>query len=163
MTLRYPDCSVLCTPAILYGSERFYRFSLLFIEPLGRALKNSERGPNNSPCFSRWLRSSSLLFESSRSHKKNPRHTKVCRGFLVRPGGFEPLAFRVGAERSNPAELRSHNNLIFIGVKVDIAQPHKKIKYEMSMLSCKSRSGPYNRGVPRCARARFRLKDKKRT
>ena len=40
------------------------------------------------------------LFEFSRSHKKNPRHTKVCRGFLVRPGGFEPLAFRVGAERS---------------------------------------------------------------
>ena len=40
------------------------------------------------------------LFESSRLHKKNPRHTKVCRGFLVRPGGFEPLAFRVGAERS---------------------------------------------------------------
>ena len=29
------------------------------------------------------------------------------------------------------------------------------------MPSCKSRGGPYNRGVPRCARARFRLKDKK--
>ena len=23
------------------------------------------------------------LFESSRLHKKNPRHTKVCRGFLA--------------------------------------------------------------------------------
>ena len=32
--------------------------------------------------------------------QKKPRHTFVCRGFLVRPGGFEPLAFRVGAERS---------------------------------------------------------------
>ena len=35
-----------------------------------------------------------------RSHKKNPQNTFVFWGFLVRPGGFEPLAFRVGAERS---------------------------------------------------------------
>ena len=41
-----------------------------------------------------------VLFESSRSHKKEkPRHI-VPGLFLVRPGGFEPLAFRVGAERS---------------------------------------------------------------
>ena len=31
--------------------------------------------------------------------KKHP-YTKVYGCFLVRPGGFEPLAFRVGAERS---------------------------------------------------------------
>ena len=47
-----------------------------------------------------WMKNKKGYLESSRSHKKNPRHTKVCRGFLVRPGGFEPLAFRVGAERS---------------------------------------------------------------
>ena len=33
-------------------------------------------------------------------NKKNSSHTNVWLEFLVRPGGFEPLAFRVGAERS---------------------------------------------------------------
>ena len=35
-----------------------------------------------------------------RENKKKPPDTCVPGGFLVRPGGFEPLAFRVGAERS---------------------------------------------------------------
>lgn len=42
-----------------------------------------------------------MLFESSLgSKKKKPEHIKCSGFFLVRPGGFEPLAFRVGAERS---------------------------------------------------------------
>ena len=32
--------------------------------------------------------------------KKKNQNTDVFWFFLVRPGGFEPLAFRVGAERS---------------------------------------------------------------
>ena len=39
---------------------------LIFLQPLGRALKNQNAAPTTPPCFSRWLRSSSLLFESSR-------------------------------------------------------------------------------------------------
>ena len=42
-----------------------------------------------------------VLFESSRSRKKKEKPKHIVPGlFLVRPGGFEPLAFRVGAERS---------------------------------------------------------------
>ncbi len=117
---------------------------LIFLQPLGRALKNQNAAPTTPPCFSRWLRSSSLLFESSRrtvnrsllldipmgweprakqsrtvallaalcaaalfessrrtkALKKKNQNTDVFWFFLVRPGGFEPLAFRVGAERS---------------------------------------------------------------
>ena len=39
---------------------------LIFPQPLGEALKNQNAAPTTPPCFSRWLRSSSLLFESSR-------------------------------------------------------------------------------------------------
>ena len=158
---------------------------LIFLQPLGRALKNQNAAPTTPPCFSRWLRSSLLLFESSRrtvnrsllldiptdweprakqsrtvallaalcaaalfessrrtvnrsllldiptdweprakqsrtvallaalcaaalfessrrtkALKKKNQNTSVFWFFLVRPGGFEPLAFRVGAERS---------------------------------------------------------------
>ena len=117
---------------------------LIFLQLLGRALKNQNAAPTTPPCFSRWLRSSSLLFESSRrtvnrsllldiptdweprakqsrtvallaalcaaalfessrrtkALKKKNQNTDVFWFFLVRPGGFEPLAFRVGAERS---------------------------------------------------------------
>ena len=74
---------------------------LIFPQPLGRALKNQNAAPTTPPCFCRRQRSSSLLFESSRiaQKKEKPRHI-VPGLFLVRPGGFEPLAFRVGAERS---------------------------------------------------------------
>ena len=40
-----------------------------------------------------------VLFESSRPQIKIPS-TRKCTGDFMRPGGFEPLAFRVGAERS---------------------------------------------------------------
>ena len=33
---------------------------LIFLQPLGRALKNQNAAPTTPPCFSRWLRSSSL-------------------------------------------------------------------------------------------------------
>ena len=40
---------------------RLYRLRLLiFPQPLGRALKNQNAAPTTPPCFSRWLRSSSL-------------------------------------------------------------------------------------------------------
>ena len=40
-----------------------------------------------------------MKFESSRPQIKIPS-TRKCTGDFMRPGGFEPLAFRVGAERS---------------------------------------------------------------
>ena len=40
-----------------------------------------------------------MRFESSRPQIKIPS-TRTCTGDFMRPGGFEPLAFRVGAERS---------------------------------------------------------------
>ena len=56
---------------------------LIFLQPLGRALKNQNAAPTTPPCFSRWLRSSSLhwgfdclrcarhvLFESCTVHHK---------------------------------------------------------------------------------------------
>ena len=43
---------------------------LIFPQPLGRALKNQNAAPTTPPCFCRRQRSSSLLFESSQSHKK---------------------------------------------------------------------------------------------
>ena len=38
---------------------------LIFLQPLGRALKNQNAAPTAPPCFSRRLRSSLLLFKSS--------------------------------------------------------------------------------------------------
>ena len=58
---------------------------LIFLQPLGRALKNQNAAPTTPPCFSRWLRSSSLLFESSRR--------TVNRSLLLDiPTGWEPRA-----------------------------------------------------------------------
>ena len=58
---------------------------LIFPQPLGRALKNQNAAPTTPPCFSRWLRSSSLLFESSRR--------TVNRSLLLDiPTGWEPRA-----------------------------------------------------------------------
>ena len=58
---------------------------LIFLQPLGRALKNQNAAPTTPPCFSRWLRSSSLLFESSRR--------TVNRSLLLDiPTGWEPQA-----------------------------------------------------------------------
>ncbi len=65
-----------------------------------QGFEKSERGPNNSSLF---LPQAAVVVVAVRilsGAQKKPRHRKVCRGFLVRPGGFEPLAFRVGAERS---------------------------------------------------------------
>ena len=45
------------------------------------------------------LRAAALFESSRRTEKEKPVHI-VYWFFLVRPGGFEPLAFRVGAERS---------------------------------------------------------------
>ena len=82
--------------------------------PADSALKNQNAAPTTPPCFSRRLRSSLLHWAdclrryapppcSSPFHRANkkekPAHN-VYWFFLVRPGGFEPLAFRVGAERS---------------------------------------------------------------
>ncbi|MFR8971482.1 MAG: hypothetical protein ACLVHY_12450, partial [Gemmiger sp.] len=51
---------------------------LIFLQPLGRALKNQNAAPTTPPCFSRWLRSSSLLFESSPiAQKESPAHESV--------------------------------------------------------------------------------------
>ena len=48
-------------------------------------------------------------------------------GFLVRPGGFEPLAFRVGAERS--IQLSYDRKLMwYIKYHHSIAQVAEKIK-----------------------------------
>ena len=53
---------------------------LIFPQPLDRALKNQNAAPTTPPCFSRWLRSSLLLFESSRRTKKEkPEHGCVLR------------------------------------------------------------------------------------
>ena len=41
---------------------------LIFLQPLGRALKNQNVAPTTPPCFSRWLRSPPLLFESCTVH-----------------------------------------------------------------------------------------------
>ena len=51
-----------------------------FSKPLGRALKNQNAAPTTPPCFSRWLRSSSLLFKSSSAPKKKNQYT-LCTGF----------------------------------------------------------------------------------
>ena len=48
---------------------------LIFLHPLGRALKNQNAAPTTPPCFSRWLRSSLLLFKSSYPHKKRKLST----------------------------------------------------------------------------------------
>ena len=45
----------------------------IFPQPLGGALKNPNAAPTTPPCFGRWPRSSSLLFEScTATNKKSP-------------------------------------------------------------------------------------------
>ena len=62
---------------------------------------------------------------------KNPNPSPIGKSsdfvVVVRPGGFEPLAFRVGAERS--IQL-SYDRTICTGepVQYSIAQPRKKCK-----------------------------------
>ena len=55
----------------------------------------------------------------------------MCNSLLVRPGGFEPLAFRVGAERS--IQL-SYDRTICTdeSVQYSIAQPLKKMQIKTS-------------------------------
>ena len=80
---------------------------LIFLQPLGRALKNQNAAPTTPPCFSRWLRSSSLhwgvccpacgvavLFEScTATTKKVPRPNGLAASFLVDiPMRWEPRA-----------------------------------------------------------------------
>ena len=70
---------------------------LIFLQPLGRALKNQNAAPTTSPCFSRWLRSSSLLFKSSypllllkgNCRVKQKRQWTVCLPVDI-PTGWEP-------------------------------------------------------------------------
>ena len=72
---------------------------LIFLQPLGRALKNQNAAPTTPPCFSRWLRSSSLLFKSSypqlllkgNCHVKQKRQWTVCLPIDI-PTGWEPQA-----------------------------------------------------------------------
>ena len=72
---------------------------LIFLQPLGRALKNQNAAPTTPPCFSRWLRSSSLLFKSSypqlllkgNCHVKQKRQWTVCLPVDI-PMGWEPRA-----------------------------------------------------------------------
>ena len=58
---------------------------LIFQQPLGRALKNQNAAPTTPPCFSRRLRSSSLLFKSSypRLLLKGTHYTKQKRQWTV--------------------------------------------------------------------------------
>ena len=70
---------------------------LIFLQPLGRALKNQNAAPTTPPCFSRWLRSSSLLFKSSypqlllrgNCHVKQKRQWTACLPVDI-PMGWEP-------------------------------------------------------------------------
>ena len=72
---------------------------LIFLQPLGRALKNQNAAPTTPPCFSRWLRSSSLLFKSSYPRLllkgnccvKQKRQWTVCLPIDI-PTGWEPQA-----------------------------------------------------------------------
>ena len=71
---------------------------LIFLHPLGRALKNQNAAPTTPPCFSRWLRSSSLLFKSSypqlllkgNCRVKQKRQLSKAVFLVVRIRGLEP-------------------------------------------------------------------------
>ena len=58
-------CIFLFPIYIFWWSGPYGLRLLIFLQPLGRALKNQNAAPTAPPCFSRWLRSSSLLFKSS--------------------------------------------------------------------------------------------------
>ena len=92
---------------------------LIFLQPLGRALKNQNAAPTTPPCFSRWLRSSSLLFKSSyprlllkgNCHVKQKRQWTVCLPVDI-PTGWEPRAkqqptglIAYGAARRRPVQV----------------------------------------------------------
>ena len=92
---------------------------LIFLQPLGRALKNQNAAPTTPPCFSRWLRSSSLLFKSSyprlllkrNCHVKQKRQWAVCLPVDI-PTGWEPQAkqqptglIAYGAARRRPVQV----------------------------------------------------------
>ena len=70
---------------------------LIFLQSLGRALKNQNAAPTTPSCFSRWLRSSSLLFKSSyprlllkgNCRVKQKRQWTVCLPIDI-PTGWEP-------------------------------------------------------------------------
>ena len=77
---------------------------LIFLQPLGRALKNQNAAPTTPPCFSRWLRSSSLhwgfdclrcarhvLFESCTAHHEKSPQTFLVWGLVVDGTGLEPV------------------------------------------------------------------------
>ena len=92
---------------------------LIFLQPLGRALKNQNAAPTTPPCFSRWLRSSSLLFKSSyprlllkgNCRVKQKRQWTVCLPVDI-PTGWEPRAkqqptglIAYGAARRRPVQV----------------------------------------------------------
>ena len=92
---------------------------LIFLQPLGRALKNQNAAPATPPCFSRWLRSSSLLFKSSypqlllkgNCHVKQKRQWTVCLPVDI-PTCWEPRAkqqptglIAYGAARRRPVQV----------------------------------------------------------
>ena len=62
------DIPILQTRTFIstYTHYRPYELRLLiFPQPFGGALKNQNAAPTTPPCFCRWQRSSSLLFESA--------------------------------------------------------------------------------------------------
>ena len=74
-----------------------------------------------------------MLFESSlAAPKKKSRYTNVYLLFLVRPGGFEPLAFRVGAERSIQLSYDRIYQAPNHWYLISIAQPEEKIKWNLA-------------------------------
>jgi hypothetical protein len=92
---------------------------LIFLQLLGRALKNQNAAPTTPPCFSRWLRSSSLLFKSSypqlllkgNCYVKQKRQWTVCLPVDI-PTGWEPRAkqqptglIAYGAARRRPVQV----------------------------------------------------------
>ena len=81
---------------------------LIFPQPLGRALKNQNAAPTTPPCFCRRQRSSSLLFESSRSHKKRKAQAQCAWAFLGATGRIRTSGLPGRSRTLYPAELRSH-------------------------------------------------------